>query len=344
MAQLLLISPVWAVELPDFFSAKVAVKDRSKESFKRGVRSALEAVLMKTSAASLQDIRQQPRIAQDIARADRLVEQFSYESKKQVSGDGVEEEQTYLKASFPEETIKDLLQQANFKYWSNNRPLALVWPVVKVDGQASLANIIDPESKEVVQAVIDASRKYGLPLLLPDASQIVNVQSLWRWNSSAIKSASSAYQADAIFVARMAITGDQRVIGGWLLIQNNKTESVDVNAESLEEFIDRGYAWLAKHWAAQYAVKLLVAENETLFIIKNIDSQQKYEAVLSYLENLDVIDRVYLLSVKASQLTTAIVVRSDLYQLQKILALDKQLIPAEMDEQNNSQLIYQWQE
>ncbi len=336
--------PVVAIEQADFYSASVPVPDRGQDAFKQGLRDALVQVLVKASAEPAARIMQSSRLAVDLERGDRLASQFSYITKKTVSASGVEQEALFLKASFPEKTVTDLLQTANLRFWPNNRPQILLWPVIKRGGAAHIASIDSEQNARLITMMGDKATKYGLPWVLGELKAQNNAERLWQWDNAAIESISKPYNKNVILVSRLGITSDNRGMGGWLLIDHGRATKFDVNARSLEEFVERGMALAAKKLASRYAVKLSSENNEIILVVNRVDSDEKYQALISYLEKLNVVDRVYLLNATGQTLRLAVTLKSDVEQLKKILGQHNKLLPDMDDEMSAYQLSLYWNE
>ena len=336
--------PAIAIEQADFYSASVFVPDRKPESFKQGLRDALVQVLAKASAEPTEKIKRSPRLALDLSRGDQLASQFSYIIKKSQSETGDELEILYLKASFPEKTVTDLLQTANLRFWPNNRPQILLWPVVKSGGGARVASISNEKDAELIKMMGEKALHYGLPWVLGETSSQNNPDRLWQWNESAILAVSRKYKKSVILVSRLGITSDKRGMGGWLLIENGKKFKIDVNTKTLDAFVDRGMAMAARKLASRYAVRLSDMDNELILMVGRIDSDEKYQALIAYLEKLNVVDRVYLLNATGQMLRLAVTLKSDMEQFQKVLAQNNKLMPDLEAEESAYQLSLYWNE
>lgn len=336
--------PVAAVEQADFFSASVPVLDRSQEVFKQGLRDALVEVLAKASAESPQKIKESSRLAVDLARGDQLASQFMYFTRRVAQNGNVEQDVLYLKASFPEKIVTDLLQMANLRFWPNNRPQILLWPVIKRGDGAQIASISNINDANLIKKMSNKAEYYGLPWMLGESSDVIRPDQFWQWSEADILAVSKKYNTDVILVSRLGITSDNRGMGGWLLIDGSKQTKIDVNTKTLEEFIDRGMSMAAKKLAARYAVKLSAEDNEIILLVDRIDSDAKYQALIAYLENLNIVERVYLLSANGKTLRLAITLKADIEQMQKVLAQHRKLLSDSDAESSAYQLMFYWNE
>lgn len=339
--------PAQAVVLENFYSATVPVANRDKATFTIGLRDALVQVLVKASARPEDVIKDEPRLAQDLANGEQLVEQFSFSQRKLTKSEtGEPYEQLFLTASFPEKTILGLLQKGGLRLWPNDRPSTLVVPIVKELGVARLATGSQAADEQIRQQLQHQAELRGIPLQLPRADSLSNwrLEKLWQLNPTVIDELGKDYKAEAVLIARMAITGEGRILGGWQLSQADTLSNYDVNTETMAAFIDDGIAWLARSWANQYAVKLLSAENETLLVVNGIRNHQQYEALLDYLESIDIVDKVYLLEARQQQLQLAVALKTQVEQLYKTLQQDQKLQEMHNLDAGQYQAQYFWQQ
>lgn len=333
-----------AVEVKGLYSAKVPVTSRDRAVFRQGVHDALLLVLQKSSSHTAAEIIQMPSLAADLKNSYRYVEQYSYQTVPVTSADGQEAEQLLLKATFPSAVITSLLQRGNMNYWPANRPALLVMPVVKVDGALHLNDTSINEQAELDLAINNAAFYYGLPLVNQQQLNLMNTQNLralWLWDVAQIEASARSIKKDATLVGRIAQTSDGRFIGGWMLVQGDISASTDITANSIQEFVHKGFAWLSKRWTKEYAVNFQLTANEQVLHVRGIDTHEKYTRLVTYLEALDVVDHIYILQVEGDQMTLAVDLKADADQFFETIELSRYFKPTEgqLDGAN----FYDWQ-
>ena len=334
---------VHSAPVEGLYSGRVEVQNRDRRTFEAGLRQVLLQVLVKNSASSLSQIKNNPHLAGDLKNGHRYAQQFSYEVKTYMDDAGDEQKKLYLEAIFPESVITDFLQRGALSLWPASRPATLVIPVVKLDEKLSLHDKPLNESLKLDELVLQKAKKYGIAML-PAAQQrrvsTRNIKAYWYWNASSIKSGSAAIQKDAIFSGRIAITSNGAVRGGWLLIEGDEEKSVDIQAKSVEEFIDKGFLWLAQYWSVRDAINLQLGGNETVLSIADIQRPEDYAQLMKYLSDLDMVEKVYLLQADAQRLDIAVALKSDVDQFERALATGRRLM-AQVN--STGEISYHWQ-
>ena len=142
---------------------------------------------------------------------------------------------------------------------------------------------------------------------------------------SALRAYSKSYKKDAHFVARAARNADGRIQGGWLLIEKDGSKDIDISADTIEDFTQQGFEWLASYWAKKYAVKTADQADEVLVNIYKVSSYQDYEQILEYFQGLEFVDNAFVLNVNEQSLQLAVALKSDLQQFKQQLSLNAQL-------------------
>ncbi|NRB37529.1 MAG: DUF2066 domain-containing protein [Pseudomonadales bacterium] len=323
----------FAASVDGIYSAEVEVNDRTKSSFEKGLRQALLKVLAKNTPSTIRDIRANPHLAGDLKRGHKYVEQFSY----QLKGEDTDSPQLYLKASFPHAVINDFLQRGGLSLWPANRPSTLIIPVLKVNGALSLNNSV----ADLDGLYKDMAFKHGIALAGNDLQRKISrkyLRDYWNWNVAGINAATESIQHDAVFTGRIAVTSSG-VRGGWMLLQGDKKYSIDIQAQSVGQFVDKGFAWLARLWSKQYAINLQLSGNEQLLMVGGISNHAQYMQLMAYLKKLDVVDQVYLLQLESDKVTMAVALKSDVQQFAKTLKRSRHL---KLQSDAEGQMTYLW--
>lgn len=347
LAKWLLVAVFWcwslavqAAVVPDFYSATVPVPNREDDSFRQGVKEALVQVLVKVSAMPANEIRQSTAIAADLAAGDKLAVHFSYITRKESAANGKPVERLYLKAGFAEKTVTNLLQKGNFRLWPNERPQVLIWPVVKGGKGSRVLSLSNPQDANLVLMISDAAQNHGLPWAIGESARPETADYLWRWDEPAIGQLSRRYGKEAILVFRMATLSGNQAVGGWLLVSGGKSESVDIPATSVPEFLRLGMAWAASRLASREVVSAEVVDSgELLLTVQGVDSEAKFQALAGYLESLGMVGRVFLRAAEKDQLQFSLVLKVDLSLLEKALAAGGRLA---RQEGSGTSLVYNW--
>lgn len=320
----------------DFYSGTVPVNDRSQVSFRAGMNEALLQVLVKASAETPERIRQNPNLQGELKNAERFAAQFLYKTQADVLADGSTKNQVYLQASFPEKIIMGLLKQGGVRFWSARRETVLVLPVVNQGDLALMATSREP----AIMAQLDkAGQKYGIPLQIAGDGQ-ETAERVWDMDMAYLQQLLADSHKKFALVVKIA--GDNAGgRGQWLLVDGIQTAAVEVNVDGAANFADKGMAWVASQLANKGAVELGSAATGIELSIDKVDSYPKYEAALSYLESISIVEQVQIVKAHRGNISLTLKLTTGVDQLEKIFAADHKIsITANEDGQKS----YHWNE
>ncbi|MEL4424770.1 DUF2066 domain-containing protein [Shewanella indica] len=191
---------VQAVEVKQLDEATVAVGSRSSAEKSKGLKKALEDVILKNSGS--RSALESPEIQAKLANADALVSQFGYLDT---------EEGLKLKANFDHRKIVDMLRQAGLPVWGKQRPLTLFWLSTDINNERVILS--DDSSAEERKAFADASMERGVPLMFPlmdlDDLMRINVNDVRGLFADTVATASTRYQADFFAMGALEANGSE---------------------------------------------------------------------------------------------------------------------------------------
>jgi len=191
---------VQAVEVKQLDEATVAVGSRSSAEKSKGLKKALEDVILKNSGS--RSALESPEIQAKLANADALVSQFGYLDT---------EEGLKLKANFDHRKIVDMLRQAGLPVWGKQRPLTLFWLSTDINNERVILS--DDSSAEERKAFADASMERGVPLMFPlmdlDDLMRINVNDVRGLFADTVATASARYQADFFAMGALEANGSE---------------------------------------------------------------------------------------------------------------------------------------
>ncbi len=312
-----------AVEVKGLYQAKVVVKSQTLAQKNIALKKAMQAVLIKVGGEK--SILKNKVIKKAINNHRLYVSQFSYVREQMVKlpldeiSLADEFDALFLLASFDEDKINQLLQQAQLPLWGSLRPKVLFW-LVEEDNFAR--QILSESSHSNAPTIVsNLVKKRGLPVILPlmdftDTTQIA-ISDLWGRFSSAVIKASARYSSDAVVVIRISNSSllsesttkldcrplcnseskGQEFVLDWTLFDSNIShvseqlyqgrDSDKLLSQALSDITDviyQGYA-------------LSVQKNSELIIdVANIDSMKEYIALTDFLLDLSAVNSVVLLS------------------------------------------------
>ncbi|WP_335917326.1 DUF2066 domain-containing protein [Shewanella chilikensis] len=191
---------VQAVEVKQLDEATVAVGDRSSAEKSKGLKKALEDVILKNSGS--RSALESPEIQAKLANANALVSQFGYLDT---------DEGLKLKANFDHRKIVDMLRNAGLPVWGKQRPLTLFWLSTDINNERVILS--DDSSAEERKAFADASMERGVPLMFPlmdlDDLMRINVNDVRGLFADTVATASARYQADFFAMGALEANGSE---------------------------------------------------------------------------------------------------------------------------------------
>ncbi|WP_448213390.1 DUF2066 domain-containing protein [Colwellia sp. MEBiC06753] len=297
----------FAVEVTDLYQAKVLVEGQTTSQRNIAIKQAMAAVILKIGGQ--ESVLNDPIIKQELNRYNQYVTKYRYERIEQA---------LYLIATFNENKINQLFQQANLPIWGNLRPQILVWLVLEDNLSRS---ILSESSQSTLPAQIaQFTESRGLPTLLPlmdlEDNLKINVTDFWGRFSDEVQLASARYFADASLIIRLSnsslvrsktdsqdcqgvicpdnvqyamdwsLIGEQQLFGS-LVEGNDPNELLDIVLKEVANTVYQFYASSTEF------------SNELLIDVANIDSLTTYVQVYQFLSQLSAVESVTL--VQASQ-------------------------------------------
>lgn len=269
-----------------------------------------------------------PRLAPMIENAEPYVNQYG----RDLEGRPV--------VGFNASGVDEALAALDWPVWPQERPLTLLWVAVDngfgerallgangAGGGASAAMtalLADIESQAL--AVAD---ERGLPIALPlldlEDLSAVTFTDVWGGFDDAINLASARYRPDALLIGRVrpGLFGAGTDVQ-CLLIRNGVRRSA--SGMTLRECLDAA----GDVYAAEYSV-VGGASTTTRITVQNVTTLADYGRVVSYLEGLDLLERVDVEGIDGGVLALAVAARGDSQVLERILALGGVLVPTAGD-------------
>lgn len=321
-----------AVEVKDLYQASVAIDSQSSKDRAGALKKALAAVLLKVGGEK--NVLDNDVIKNALSNYNSFLSQYRYQQKLlQVVDEKGSNKQLFLLASFNQEKINALFQEANLALWGSLRPKILLWVV---DEQGLTRNIISNTSASNLPSVIsEFSSQRGLPIMLPlmdltDANQI-KLSDIWGRFQQPIKEASSRYLPEAIAVVRISDSSlvtldydDGAIESGscgllctesrakisnyaldwslldWSLVEGQQKFSQQYQGNDPQTLLKQGLADITELIYQYYALSA-TSENDYVIDVENIDSLKTYVEVFNFLEELSSVKSVILVSAKGSK-------------------------------------------
>jgi hypothetical protein len=316
----LLSIPLKAVEIKDLYQASVAINSQNSRDRAGALKKALAAVMIKIGGEK--SVLENETIKKSLNNYDLYLSQYRYQQKSlKVADEQGNRKQLFLLASFNEEKINQLFQEANLPLWGSLRPNVLLW---LIDEQGLNRHIISNSSSSNLPFIINEfSNQRGLPIMMPlmdltDATQI-KTSDVWGRFQQPIEAASSRYLAEAIVVMRMSnssLIGDCGLVCAestekdynyvldwtllnWNLVAGQQKSSQQYQGDDPQVLLKQGLSDITELIYQHYA---LSATNQNDFVIDvaNVETLSTYIDVFDFLSNLSSVKSVVLVQASGS--------------------------------------------
>ena len=321
-----------AVEVKGLYQASIAINSQNSSDRASALKKALAAVMLKVGGQK--SVLDNDIIQKSLSNYRLYLSQYRYQHKTlQVADKQGNQKQLFLLASFNEEKINQLFQEADLPLWGSLRPLVLLW---LVDEQGLTRGIMSNSSASNLPFMVNEfSAQRGLPIMMPlmdltDANQI-KLSDVWGRFQQPIKEASKRYLAEAIVVMRVSNSSlvsldydDKEVIDSpscgllceqtqpqkqnyvldwslldWSTIEGQQKFSQQYQGNSPQVLLQQGLADITELIYQRYALST-TKQNDFVIEVANVDSLATYVEVFEFLSNLSSVKSVTLLSAKGN--------------------------------------------
>lgn len=278
------------------YESEKVVPSQSKSARAEAMKSALTEVLAKVSGRP--DVGTVPDVVGALENPRNYVQQYryhkipdnSYLSTEAAAGSQI------IWIRFDERAVNKLLQKANLPVWGRTRPATLVWLAVQQDGARYMIGSNSPE--EVRYALENEAKRRGVALVLPlldvEDQNRLSFQDVWNNNQESVFLASRRYQAEAILVGRMSLSGNDQWQGRWILYEGGQGLSWNSQGNLASQLLDSGIVGSLEILGSKYAQ---VYDNSTPgefnIAVTDIKSLDQFARVSNYLQSLEQVKDLY---------------------------------------------------
>ncbi len=291
---------VTAEEVSGLYNGQISVADQTEKSRKSGVRDALAQVLVKLTGNS--KIMQVPGIQEAVSNTDNYVAGVGYKSLPAEPG---EPPKTELQVSFSRQAVDHLIRWAQLPILPSERPKLLIW-IVRDDPVSGRQFVSNQNLPEFTQQFESFMQQRGMPYRLPDfdlEDQLaLSVNQAWGLQKQAIELASQRYAADGWALLRFFTTATGEARGAWMYQVADQRGFNDVRAASSELLASLAVNDLVDSLSAQFTYIPQTDASELVVQINQVDSYADYQAVLSQLQKLELVQSLNVSAVKSGSL------------------------------------------
>jgi DnaA family protein len=307
-----------AVVVPDFYQINLPVASEAEAlSDKQALLSrSFQALILKMTAQ--QEMLQAPQVVVALQSPERFIKTYTFAAQPTPT----------FQVLYDSNLIEGLFKSAQLPLWGKNRPLILVWCVVKKTPQSAFEIDNNPEWAAELDVL---SRKWGLPLVMPalDLEEVsqVSAQDIVTGNFEILKQVAERYGAEVNLVIRLEeqsaplpweahwelLVGDQKIL--WR--QSAKTEQI---------ILKEGVETVARNLQKRYAVTLNQSSGVVNVEVSSIKNLQEYARLLQYLKNNSSVASVRVEQVQGDRIKIQVVPKSNISDLDQALTADGHLI------------------
>ena len=342
MLPLISLQPSIALQVSGLYSQKIPITNDGEAERNRAFREALAAVVVKVTG----DPRwlENPAIERAIAQAQNYVEATSYISESiqlplednTLSADTDEErfytvEQRIISVNFAAALIDELLADANIPVWDGNRPSVLVWMVLQ-NSSGDREFLTADSNPEIVKVMQDFAVARGLPIIFPvldfEDRRTLTENIAWNLDEPAISSASERYGADSILAGRLHFTASGELVGLWQFQFQEEADVFDGFDSELQSYLYDPLNRITTRLAGYFAILPESIGGETIRLrVDGIKNLNAYSSLLSYVENLGLVDTVTTAEVDGERIELQLSLVGGTRQLYEQIALGRDLLP-----------------
>ena len=308
------------------------VMDQSEQTRRQAAQRSLLRVLSRVSG--LVSVPRNASITQALANPERYFAKYVYFDPKGVDPNGLnridnakESDATALavRFTFQPAMIKQLARSAKLPIWWSRRPLTLVWLVLdEPDGRL----VVDQGTVSIRSALDYAAHQRGLPVLLPamdlDDSLLVSTGVVWGKFTDVLDQASDRYDAGQYLVGRFSvqeILGERFFTGEWLVRSEDGDTSRFIRGSDIDTVASIGIDMAAQSVLDQHLV-FADAQRQHELVVSGINDIRAYSSLLDYLQSLEFVDDVMLLSMRRNTLKLRVNTAATDEQLHSLLVDD----------------------
>jgi hypothetical protein len=317
-------SPAQAVPVANLYVAEVLVTSQDSDQLMRGARAGLLQVLVRISGAKV--VENHPLVIASLRRPEKFYYQYSYESTDRSFQIGDEiVPARILRLSFEPSAVAQLLRQAGFPIWGDNRPSMLVWVAVNDDtGRRLLA---EQDSSLLLTALNTQARLRGLPVFYPlmdleDASQLSTAE-VWGAFLGELEQASYRYHPDAILSGRVQHDTEGQWSGFWSYQFDDQWYEFSNTGFSEDDLMAGVVDHVADALATTYALDS--SQGGIDVHVEGVETLEDYAALSRYLQSLSPVVDDTVIEVSGDEILFRLITQGQSQQLIEIIQLDEKM-------------------
>lgn len=297
---------VTAQNIDGLYRARVGVPDQSVESREQAVRSALAQVLVRLGGPEAGGV------ALSLTGPLRYVQRYQYLQGPQG--------ELALQIEADPAAVSSLLRERGLPVWGSARPQTLTWLAYE---QAGRREVVAADSRTpIAEALRSAAAAYTLPIVLPKPGQRqVNYLDIAGGFDSAMQNASQDYGADAVLSAYLVPSGGGLWQARWTLVDAGERRRWRTGPDSLEAVLDAGFRHLTSIYVQRFGTESAVDSGGARLTVAGVSDLFDYARTLGYLQSLDQVTALEVVSVSGSEVVLSLQVRGGIQTFKRVLGI-----------------------
>lgn len=332
---LLLCLPVRAAVVPDLYTARVPVADRSEQALSSAAQDALAQVLVKVSGSA--GVLRQPSVAQAMRGARSRVQTYAYLERPG-------SENPWARIEFDADYVTRLVRESGAPLWTANRPPVLGWVVLQQDNRQRFLS--EETDAELIEAVKAAFSRRGLVLQLPlhdlKDSAALRPADAWSRDRARVAAASERYAVENIVIGRATAQRDGTLSVDWIYDFADDRLTAGRRTGPADAVFEAGADLVADSMASRYAITPASGELQPVrMLVSGVFEYADYAAVIRWVRSLEPIAAASVERVQGDRLTLLLSTRASASSLSNIVELNDKLVP-EQSLDSGYALNYRW--
>ncbi len=320
----------FAAEVPELYTAQVALDESSRDPRQEAYRAALMEVLVRVSGAEVRE--HGARIEELFPDPAAYVTQFR------------PGENETLWVSFDGAALEQVMRGAGFTVWGGDRPLTLVW--LAVDWGQGRREIVSAEASEQTgnrsrsidrnrllrERLTDVAAKRGLPIAFPLLDtidrQAVTFSDIWGGFDERVRAASERYDVRSVLIGRVRpASGDPN---RWRYFFGSEQRSWSGSPEN-------AMGQIAGLMAAEFSVGGAAPLEQIVLRVSGIESVDAYGKLQGMLGDVAMIESLQVSAVSGDTVSYDVNIRGSAERLRRALRFaglveqERFAVPAEPD-------------
>lgn len=313
------------------YQAEVPVRNQDEAERRAGFARALVEVLTRLSGD--RGVAARPGVAQELRRAEELVEGYDYRQDEGVSPSGAPTFRTLLVVRFDPAEVDAVAALVGLPVWPEPRPKPVLWLAID-DGRGP--RLVALQQRNAARAILDRAVERGYRLGLPagSAAEQAAVGAIWRGDAAAIARLSARYSPPMQLIGKLYRAPGGGWAAEWQFVDQGKVlarwNSSDADARrAMAAGADGAADALIKRYAKPGVPPKLAAPGRYTVRIQGVDDAEDYLRLAAWLQGQAVVRGIVPREAGADGLLLELDLATGVQGLRRAAARDEVLVPAE---------------